>query len=138
MKHNRASHRIGIALLVALGLATALILTDRDAAMSQEPTTPAPAIPDVFYPKEVPALPPVKYMPGAIFTIGTALPKQVHETCLGKDTLPPGTIIFACTAMQTDAVLMPNPCLYWWETYAALFCHEQGHVNGWPADHPDE
>lgn len=39
----------------------------------------------------------------------------------------------ACTRGRT--IYMPNACA-WSDPYAVLLCHEIGHVNSWPADHP--
>jgi hypothetical protein len=33
-------------------------------------------------------------------------------------------------------IVAPNPCVYAGDPYADLLCHELGHVNGWPASHP--
>jgi hypothetical protein len=37
----------------------------------------------------------------------------------------------------TDGVVVhvPNPCDFPNESFAVLLCHEQGHLQGWPADH---
>lgn len=61
--------------------------------------------------------------------------------CLGSGLRDiPDTIVNACTMSKGGnyLVMMPNPCLpaYRSESYAKLLCHEQGHVNGWPGDHP--
>jgi len=40
---------------------------------------------------------------------------------------------------QDDVPVMfvSNPCLYPEEKYARHVCHEMGHINGWPGDHPN-
>jgi len=47
---------------------------------------------------------------------------------------PPGSA--ACFGQ--GLAIMPNPCDLLWshEIFARLMCHEIGHRNGWPADHP--
>lgn len=44
----------------------------------------------------------------------------------------PFEIISGCT--QGRYVILPNPCLFR-GFLAEVFCHEVGHVNGWPANH---
>lgn len=44
-----------------------------------------------------------------------------------------GTPAIACA--NRFRIWIENPCLYQ-GAYAALLCHELGHVNGWPGDHP--
>ena len=39
-----------------------------------------------------------------------------------------------CTVGST--IYVPNPCR-WRDPYATLLCHEIGHVNSWPSNHPD-
>lgn len=46
-----------------------------------------------------------------------------------------GVTVEACT--RGNLVTVPNPCA--WpgsDPYAQLLCHELGHVNGWPSNHP--
>lgn len=49
---------------------------------------------------------------------------------------PPGYRILGCH--KDGTIVMPNPCKeeYVGEAYAKLMCHEMGHRNGWPGDHP--
>jgi hypothetical protein len=48
-----------------------------------------------------------------------------------------GTI--ACAAFDEDktpVLILPNPCpLAEVDLYAAIVCHEIGHLNGWPKGH---
>lgn len=50
-----------------------------------------------------------------------------------RHPLPDGAVIFACT--YRGVVTMPNPCDFPAERFAALLCHELGHVNGWSGNH---
>ena len=38
---------------------------------------------------------------------------------------------------NSNMLILPNPCDYTNEPYAALTCHELGHANGWPPGHPE-
>lgn len=46
-----------------------------------------------------------------------------------------GTPAIACA--NGYRIWIDNPCLHQ-GPYAALLCHELGHVNGWPGDHPKD
>lgn len=54
---------------------------------------------------------------------------------------PDGIGPLACTGTLKDGtpiVVVPNPCIAARaELYAAILCHELGHVNGWPGTHGD-
>jgi hypothetical protein len=50
------------------------------------------------------------------------------------------TNLIACAGKKdgTPIIAVPNPCLFAnSDLYAAILCHEMGHVNGWPAAHGD-
>lgn len=141
MRHDRFSALLARFLILSIVAAVAVMPLAGckfAKAEAQEPVVEVPVMPEVFFPQAPPPLPPLKYQQGAIFTMGTGTPKQIHLVCADGDDPWPERVIFGCTNMRTDVVLMPNPCFYAWEIYAALACHEQGHVNGWPAHHPDE
>lgn len=56
---------------------------------------------------------------GAVAKCGTPSPGHVFEACERDGT-----------------VFLPNPCSYGdREEFARLFCHEQAHLQSWPADH---
>jgi hypothetical protein len=55
---------------------------------------------------------------GAVAECGDAGPSRVFEACVR------GTTVF-----------VPNPCDYPTEKFAILLCHEQAHLQGWPAEH---
>ena len=50
---------------------------------------------------------------------------------------PAGFHTLACVKPGAHLIL-PNPCgtAFLGEDYAKIACHELGHLNGWPADHP--
>lgn len=52
-------------------------------------------------------------------------------------TAPKGFRTIACVTGGGQLVL-PNPCqtAYAGQSYATVACHELGHLNGWPANHP--
>jgi hypothetical protein len=51
---------------------------------------------------------------------------------------PKGKITVACVDQDDRTLVLPNPCGAGWagDAYAKTACHELGHLNGWPADHP--
>lgn len=55
----------------------------------------------------------------------------IDELCGGRD------FYTACAIVGGGEMALPNPCQprFAGESYAALACHELGHVNGWPASH---
>lgn len=60
-------------------------------------------------------------------------PSLVAGACSGA-TVSPGAVgePLACTRVgEVPVVRLPNPCSFPWDPYAALACHELGHVNGW-------
>ena len=79
--------------------------------------------------------PPKRYQSHASFTLTTVDRSAISGIC--DDGVPP-----PCP-LQTDActirshVYVPDPCLaeFKGESFAALLCHEKGHVDGWPATH---
>jgi hypothetical protein len=50
-------------------------------------------------------------------------------------------VTLACAGSTGDGkpvIVVPNPCLAaGGDLYAAILCHELGHVNGWPKEHGD-
>jgi hypothetical protein len=53
----------------------------------------------------------------------------------------PGAPAVACSGKTNEGVpilFAPNPCLLAeGDLYAAILCHELGHLNGWPKEHGD-
>lgn len=72
---------------------------------------------------------------------GVMAVSDVSKACLiaGLEDIP-DTIVNACTVSRGNnhVVIMPNPCAPRWanDEFARHLCHEQGHVNGWPGNHP--
>ena len=79
--------------------------------------------------------PPAQYQrpPANIAGVLYADPRTVDAVCreLSPTPVPDTTVILACTVPSTGRMLMPDPCLFSDEFYAALLCHENGHLNGW-------
>jgi hypothetical protein len=77
--------------------------------------------------------PPVNYQGDATATVQFVNQDQIDSLC-GK--APKG---FQTEACQTGPkIILPNPCSaeFKGEVYARLSCHELGHLNGWPSNHP--
>lgn len=63
---------------------------------------------------------------------------DVRQYC--NSDVPPGYTLIACAKRvdDTPVIVMPNPCpLGEYEFYARIACHELGHTNLWPGDHPE-
>lgn len=74
--------------------------------------------------------PPKRYQGDAV----AAVSFQTSPTC-GGATHEAGVSVEACAG--GGWINAPNPCQWpGTDTYAQLLCHEVGHVNGWPANHP--
>lgn len=75
---------------------------------------------------------------GVIFNGG---PDEVDSFC--KTVLnykEPNVQLVGCEMRMKKGgtiIVVENPCRYPDDRYARHVCHELGHVNGWPADHPD-
>lgn len=63
-------------------------------------------------------------------------PVTVDLRCGGDADNTNGRIL-ACVYRRNSLMIVPNPCAHTEESYARLMCHELGHVNGWPGNHPD-
>lgn len=50
---------------------------------------------------------------------------------------PKDWYIIACAGVNKHRMILPNPCQFKDDAYARVVCHELGHTNGWPADHPN-
>tara|TARA_R110000772_G_scaffold89304_2_gene185111 strand:+ start:8803 stop:9123 length:321 start_codon:yes stop_codon:yes gene_type:complete len=79
--------------------------------------------------------PPVQYWgQGAAFTVYA---NDVNEFC--PVAVRPGAVLLGCHYERDglSIIVLPNPCvLAKTELFARLACHEKGHLNGWPGDHP--
>jgi len=82
-------------------------------------------------------MPPKRFQQDGYATVFYLAPTSVDEVCRNGQGDFPWNIL-GCTDMQNRATVLPNPCLYGdREEYARLACHELGHANGWPRDHPE-
>lgn len=81
--------------------------------------------------KDPPALPLPKYRGVTAAIVATMEDVNKHPQCKAQK----GWQTRACTFLDKNIILMPNPCNYPNDGYARLFCHELGHVNGWR--HPE-
>ena len=62
----------------------------------------------------------------------------VATLCGGPDGEGHAPIGCAGVKDRTPIIIAPNPCLAaGQDVYAAIMCHELGHVNGWPPSHGD-
>lgn len=76
-------------------------------------------------------LPPSRYQDNVVTAIefGTVVMRCGHLA-------GPGQRVLSCASTKpTKVMVVPHPCQSSGE-YAKIVCHELGHVNGWPADHP--
>lgn len=60
---------------------------------------------------------------------------KVDKLC--KNTDPKIRIIGCVFHWPHRLMIIGHPCDYKEERYARHVCHELGHVNGWPRDHPN-
>lgn len=78
--------------------------------------------------------PPARFRADARVRLSFGAPAQVSAICShGLPPLPCGSHWLACTV--GDEITVPNPCAIADDPYAAILCHELGHVNGWPPIH---
>ncbi len=77
-----------------------------------------------------PDLPPERYRGDA--KVQVRFTKHAEPLCRIIKA-PAGSI--ACAPVGGDLIIAPNPCA-WRDPYAKLMCHELGHSNSWPAEHP--
>lgn len=78
--------------------------------------------------------PPARYQ-GAAFALAQFADTATVLRVCGGSAHEAGVMVEAC--VRNSVIIAPNPCQ--WpgsDTYAQLLCHEMGHVNGWPANHP--
>lgn len=71
--------------------------------------------------------PPLTWQGNARSVIEFIQPDDIESACRS------GENVTACTRMLPGrpTIIMPNPCAFPWDAYAALLCHEMAHVNGW-------
>lgn len=99
------------------------------------PTVPARSAPGSTWLSH--DLPPARFRGDAEATVHFVAADQIGPICApGLPPLQCGYVWSACTAIDPPRVMtVPNPCTRPDDAYAALLCHELGHVNGWPATH---
>lgn len=81
-------------------------------------------------------LPPARFQGNATATVQFDTDSGVSARCeqsLGPAN--PGHHWGGCH-LTSGVIIFPNPCLYTDQPYAGRLCHELGHWNGWPGDHP--
>jgi len=72
------------------------------------------------------AKPPVAYQGDAQFTVVTTSAGTIQRICNDPN---------ARFCAVNNTVFTTNPC-NWTDPYANAMCHEKGHINGWPSNHP--
>lgn len=77
--------------------------------------------------------PPRKMQGDARVIVEFVDPEAVEGLCAGGG---PGALACAKLYPGKPTLVMPNPCVFPWEGYAVMLCHELGHANGW--EHPRE
>lgn len=100
------------------------------------PAVPVTAAPNSTYLTTV--APPQRFTGGAKVKVEFVSPDEANRICANQASGLPvcGRLFYACH--RDGKLIMPNPCGYpMSDPYAKLFCHEQAHVNGWPASHGD-
>ena len=85
-------------------------------------------------------LPPVSRRSDVRAVVEFIAPEAVASACGGAEVAE-GTWgeALGCTVMWPGrpTIIIPNPCAFPWDSYAALVCHELGHVNGWRHERED-
>lgn len=69
-------------------------------------------------------------------TVAVSFVDRPSESCREMGSrLGPGQYARACE--QAQRLVLPNPCTWPDQSdFVQLVCHELGHANGWPGDHP--
>lgn len=78
--------------------------------------------------------PPARFQGDASFTLNLVAPERVDDACQQL-----GAPRAARACQRGGLVIFPNPCA--WANPSDLrdlLCHELGHVNAWPGDHPKD
>jgi hypothetical protein len=85
--------------------------------------------------------PPDRYahVPGKATVVLWVSMDEVQRLCGDKaHPIPAGMVINGCVRLD-GSIVLPDPCDEpVWDIYAHRACHELGHFNGWPSDHPGE
>lgn len=86
------------------------------------------------------AIPPVEYRGDHMATvafISSNITRNELCTTYVQRIPPAGWEWKGCASKESNLMIVPNPCAYKEESYARHVCHELGHLNGWPGDHPN-
>lgn len=126
LTHHVAVSKVGA--FVALAGALLMFVGPADASNFDGLPPPLSAVPARIQ------RPPQGYQNPASFSVHTMPSYEIGYLCHDLGATSAGDL--ACTLGQT--VYMPNPCEFRGDRYADLLCHEAGHVQGWPANHPSE
>lgn len=78
-------------------------------------------------------LPQPKYMGNKIVIVKFVDDANTKKNC---GVASEGHIV-ACSGIGQDWMILPNACQFKDDPYARVVCHELGHSNGWPANHPN-
>lgn len=85
-------------------------------------------------------LPPVARRGDVRAVVEFLAPEAIASACGGAEVAE-GTWgeALGCTVMWPGrpTIVLPSPCAFPWDAYAALVCHELGHVNGWKHERED-
>ena len=79
-----------------------------------------------------PDLPPKEYRGDARVTVHFTR----HSNVLCRIAKAQDPNVIACAGVNSDWMIVPNPCDWKSDVFARLMCHEKGHNLGYPADHP--
>lgn len=91
-------------------------------------------------------IPPVEYTNGTTVEVSFVNTQaEMNEICGPRVGIDPimakmnyvGCAINPAYSGKTKRMWVSNPCNYPEDRYARSLCHEMGHTNGWPGDHPD-
>jgi hypothetical protein len=83
-------------------------------------------------------VPPGRFQGNVTVTVRFESEAQVEIDC-GRDLPPPpaGQAYTACVLPDGQTMILPNACLRPLESdFRLKVCHEIGHANGWPSNHP--
>lgn len=84
--------------------------------------------------------PPAKYQGDNLVVVRFLDPDKVPAACTSGVIDMNGGVVTACVLRAgtvAQVMIVPNPCT--WPNVSdikQIMCHELGHANGWPANHP--
>lgn len=81
--------------------------------------------------------PPPRYTRNATAFVHFAGEQAITAKCDADDPSPADMTTEGCSFGPPNEIYIPNPCTFpAGDRYARLLCHEIGHLNGWPDNHP--